>query len=82
MAIRTVKEEMGWSFNLLVATTNSIHAILKIVPKFMISQVAQSKSNSCDKFYPFTAVNIKCLIGFRPNEFQYNSLKNITSFEY
>ena len=30
MVIRTVKEEMGWSFNLLAATTNRIYAILKL----------------------------------------------------
>ena len=45
MVIGTAKEEMGWSFNLLVLTTNWIYWILKIVPKFMISQIAQSKSN-------------------------------------
>ena len=45
MVIGTVKEEMGWSFNLLVASTNRIYAILEIVPTFMISQVVQFKSN-------------------------------------
>ena len=35
MVIRTVKEEMGWSFNLLAATANRIYTyILEIVPKF------------------------------------------------
>ena len=67
MVIRTVKEELGWSFNLLAATANRIYAILKIVPKFMISQMAQSKSNSCEK--PFTTVNIKHLIGFKSSKF-------------
>ena len=78
VVIRTVKEEMGWSFKLLAATTNKIYGILKIVPKFIISQVAQSKSYSRKNFQPFTTVNIKHLTGFRSNEFQYNSLKNIT----
>ena len=69
MVIRTVKEEMGWSFNRLAATRNRIYAIVKIVPKSMISQVAQFKSNSCKKFYPFITVNIKHLIGYRSNKF-------------
>ena len=37
MVIRTVKEEMGSSLNLLAATKNKIYTILKIVPKFMIN---------------------------------------------
>ena len=50
MLFGTLKEEMGQSFNFLVAATSRIYAILKIVPKFMVSQVAQSKSNSRKKF--------------------------------
>ena len=49
MVIRTVKEEMGWSLNLLAATTNRIYAILQILPKFMMIQEAQSNSNSYEK---------------------------------
>ena len=33
MVVRTGKEKMGWSFNLLTATTSRIYALMKIVPK-------------------------------------------------
>ena len=39
--------EMDSSLDLLAATTNRPHAVLKIVPKFVVSQVALPKSNSC-----------------------------------
>ena len=48
MVNRTVKEKMGFSF--LFATVNRIYAILKIVPKFMVGKVAQSKSSFCKNF--------------------------------
>ena len=47
--IRIVMEETGWSFNRFPTTTNRNYAILKIVPKFMISQVAQSQYCSLHK---------------------------------
>ena len=45
-------ESILFSFfkELLAIITNRIYKIMKIVPKFTISQVAQSKSNSCKKF--------------------------------
>ena len=43
MLIRTVKEDMSCDFNLPAATSNIIYAILKVIPKFMISRVTHFK---------------------------------------
>ena len=58
-------------FQPLAISINRIYAILKIAPKFTMSQAAHSKANYCKKFQPFSTVNIKYLIGFRSNSFFY-----------
>ena len=56
-------------FQPLAITINRTYAILKLGPKFTMSQAAHSKSNYCKKCQPFSTVNIKHLIGFRSNSF-------------
>ena len=77
IVIRTVKEEMGRSFTLLAATANRIYTIWKIVPKFIVSQVAQSKSNSCKKFYPLLLSTLNTWLGSGLMMFSITLLKTL-----
>ena len=68
---------MGWSLNLLVATTSKIHVILKLGSKLMITQVVQYRSFSCKDLWSFTTINIRNLIRFSLMNFSITFLKTI-----
>ena len=81
MVVRTVKEEMGWSFNLMTATTNRIYAVLKIVSKFMISQVAQSSLILMRNFNPSLLSSLNTWLGSGLMNFSITLLKTLQEVE-
>ena len=68
--------------NILIWTTQIIYAILKVVPKFIICQVAQSKSHYCKKFQSFTISTLKNWLGSGLINFNITFTKNYKKLSY